>query len=257
MMQSRKMETPILTKAPLSKAPLSKEWPKAVIMDLDGTLIDSAPDIANALNKALIDAEIEPFTLEEVRFMIGGGVPKLVERAFNARELPLEGPKEAQRLEEVISGVMDYYVAAPAIETTIYEGVEFVLKTLCEQGVKVGLCTNKPQNITELALEALNMTAYFDAIVGGTSDTPRKPDPLTLNMCVDQLGLTAEDCLLVGDSGADKGAADAANMAVFLVEYGYYKNPVSELKPDATLPTMTDLLTHLFPELELSEGARA
>ena len=241
----------------MTKAPLTKEWPKAVIMDLDGTLIDSAPDIANALNKALIDADIEPFSLEEVRFMIGGGVPKLVERAFNARELSLEDPKEAKRLQSVIAGVMDYYTAAPAIETTIYEGVEFVLQTLADQGLKVGLCTNKPQNITELALEALGLTKYFDAIVGGTADTPRKPDPLTLNMCVEQLGLAADECLLVGDSGADKGAADAANMSVFLVEYGYYKNPVSELKPDATLPKMTDLLTHLFPEMDVPQEVRA
>lgn len=231
---------------------MQKEWPKAVIMDLDGTLIDSAPDIANALNKALIDADIDPFSLDEVRFMIGGGVPKLAERAFNERELPLD-----DRLQTVIGGVMKHYIAAPAVETTIYEGVEFVLKTLREQGLKVGLCTNKPQNITELALDTLGLTKYFDAIVGGTADTPRKPDPLTLNMCVEKLGLTADDCLLVGDSGADKGAAEAAKMPVFLVEYGYYKNPVAELNPDATLPKMTDLLTHLFPALETSHNVGA
>ncbi len=226
---------------------MQKEWPKAVIMDLDGTLIDSAPDIGNALNKALVDAGIAPFSLDEVRFMIGGGVLKLVERAFEARALPLD-----DRLQSVIDGVMNYYTAEPAVETTVYEGVEFVLNTLKEQRLKVGLCTNKPQNITELVLETLGLTKYFDVIVGSTADTPRKPDPLTINMCVKKLGLNADDCLLVGDSVADKGAAERADMTVFLVEYGYHKNPVAELEPDATLVKITDLLTHLFPALETS-----
>lgn len=223
-----------------------RDWPKAVIMDLDGTLIDSAPDIAAALNLAFQDEGMAPFSLDEVRFMIGGGVPKLVERAFDARQLPHD-----EKLTNVIAGVMKHYSAQPADNTVIYEGVELTLKTLRERGLKVGLCTNKPQSITELALKQLKMTDYFDAIVGGTADTPRKPDPLTLKMCVDQLGMSVDDCLLVGDSGADKGAAAALSMTVFLVEYGYCKTPVSELGPDATLAKMTDLLGMLFPEDEV------
>lgn len=219
------------------------EWPLAVIMDLDGTLIDSAPDIANALNKAIADAGIETFSLEEVRFMIGGGVPKLVERAFDARGLPHD-----EKLQSVIDGVMAYYTEVPAANTTIYEGVELTLRSLREKGIKVGLCTNKPQNITELALGQLGLTSYFDAIVGGTKDTPRKPDPMTLKMAAEQLGIAVDDALLVGDSGADKGAAAALGMTVFLVEYGYSKTPVSELEPDGTLPKMSDLLERLFPE---------
>ncbi len=217
-------------------------WPHAVIMDLDGTLIDSAPDIANALNKAFADAGFETFSLEEVRFMIGGGVPKLVERAFDARGLPHD-----EKMQAVIDGVMIYYTAVPAANTTIYEGVERTLETLKDKGIKVGLCTNKPQNITELVLDQLGLTHYFDTIVGGTKDTPRKPDPLTLKMAIDQLGVSVDDALLVGDSGADKGAASALGMTVFLVEYGYCKTPVADLEPDGTLPKMDDLLERLFP----------
>lgn len=227
----------------MAETPIPKQWPKAVIMDLDGTLIDSAPDIAAALNNALEDENIETFSLKEVQMMIGGGVPKLVERAFDARKLPHD-----KLLKTVIDGVMQHYTAQPANNTIIYQGVEQVLKTLKAEGLKVGLCTNKPQNITELVLDKLNMSGYFDAIVGGTSDTPRKPDPMTLQMCADELGVSVEDCLLVGDSGADHGAATALDMTVFLVEYGYCKTPVSELKPDATLATMPDLLGLLFPE---------
>lgn len=233
----------------MAEATFKKEWPRAVIMDLDGTLIDSAPDIALALNNALVDARIAPYALDEVRFMIGGGVPKLVERAFRGRGLPF-----AERGAGVIAGVLDYYTAAPAGNTTIYQGVEQVLLTLQAQGVKIGLCTNKPQVITEIVLDALQLTSFFGAIVGGTNDTPRKPDPMSLQMCSDQLGVAVDDCLLVGDSPADKGAADALGMAVFLVEYGYCKTPVAELDPDAVLKTMPELLQLLFPELETFDG---
>jgi len=233
----------------VQKSQYKKEWPKAVIMDLDGTLIDSAPDIANALNNAFIDEGLEKFSLEEVRYMIGGGVPKLVERAFDARELPHD-----ERQDKVIAGVLHHYRAQPTANTTIYEGVEHVLQTLRDAGLKVGLCTNKPQDLTELALDNLNLTSYFDAIVGGTADTPRKPDPMTLKMCADQLGVSVDNCLLVGDSGADRGAAEALDMTVFLVEYGYCKTPVSELNPDGVLQTMPDLLTILFPDQDLSHA---
>jgi len=232
----------------VSKKNALKEWPKAVIMDLDGTLIDSAPDIASALNKAFVDVGFEEFSLDEVRYMIGGGVPKLVERAFDARKLPHD-----ERLAQVIDGVLRHYSAQPTANTTVYDGVEHVLQTLKDTGLKVGLCTNKPQDITQIALDNLNLTSYFDAIVGGTPDTPRKPDPMTLQMCVDQLGVSVDDCLLVGDSGADKGAAQALEMTVFLVEYGYCKTPVSELNPDGVLQAMPDLLAILFPEQGLSE----
>ena len=227
-----------------------KEWPKAVIMDLDGTLIDSAPDIANGLNKAFADEGMAAFSLEEVRFMIGGGVPKLVERAFEAR-----GLDDKVLLEQVIGGVMKHYSAQPAANTTIYDGVTRTMQTLRDKGVKVGLCTNKPQTITELALDTLGLTGYFDVIVGGTAETPRKPDPMTLKMAIDQLGLTVDDCLLVGDSGADRGAAEALGMTVFLVEYGYSKKPVADMDPDATLPKMDDLLLLLFPADELQQRA--
>ncbi|GJL99164.1 MAG: phosphoglycolate phosphatase [Rhodomicrobiaceae bacterium] len=226
----------------MSEKTSQKEWPKAVIMDLDGTLIDSAPDIARALNCAFEDEGLSPFTLDEVRFMIGGGVPKLVERAFDARNMTHDEKEQA-----IIDGVLKHYTEAPVDNTVIYEGVEHVLSTLRARGLKVGLCTNKPQDITEVALGQLNMTAYFDAIVGGTADTKRKPDPETLKMCADQLGVDVDDCLLVGDSGADRGAAEALEMTVFLVEYGYCKTPVSELKPDGVLDKMSDLLKILFP----------
>lgn len=226
-----------------------KFWPKAVIMDLDGTLIDSVPDITMGLNGAFVDAGFEPFSIDEVRYMIGGGVPKLVERAFDVRSLPHD-----EKMAEVIAGVMKHYSAKPADNTLIYDGVVLTLKRLAEKGVKVGLCTNKPQSITLKVLDQLGMTAFFDAIVGGTDDTPRKPDPLTLKMCVDQLGLEVDDCLLVGDSGADKGAAEALGMAVYLVEYGYCKTPVAEMKPDATLAEMSDLLKLLFPLDEVTRS---
>ncbi len=220
-----------------------RDWPRAVIMDLDGTLIDSASDIAHALNNSLSDQGIEPFALGEVRLMIGGGVPKLVERAFRARDLHGDA-----RLDQAIEGMLTYYTAVPAERTQIYEGVVDVLTVLRAEGLKVGLCTNKPQHITEKVLEDLGLSAFFDAVVGGTSETPRKPDPLTLKLCVDQLDVSVDDCLLVGDSGADQGAAAALEMSVFLVEYGYSKIPVQELKPDAVLKTMPELLIHLFPE---------
>lgn len=221
-------------------------WPRAVIMDLDGTLIDSAPDIAHALNLSLSEQGIEPFALNDVRLMIGGGVPKLVERAFRARDLVGD-----PRLGATIAAMLDHYSAAPAERTQIYDGVIAVLEALKAAGIKIGLCTNKPQSITEKVLKALALEGYFDAVVGGTEDTPRKPDPTSLQHCVDGLGVAVEDCLLVGDSGADKGAAEALSMMVFLVSYGYSKVPVESLEPDGVLASMDELNTHIFPAREM------
>ena len=220
-----------------------RNWPRAVVMDLDGTLIDSAPDIAHALNQALVDAGIDPFSLNDVRLMIGGGVPKLVERAFKARALVGD-----LRLAPTIDAMLSFYAASPAGRTRIYDGVGRVLEVLKDEGVKIGLCTNKPQSITELVLDELQLTNYFSSIVGGTAETPRKPDPTSLRLCVEGLGFEADDCLMIGDSGADRGAAEALDMAVFLVSYGYSKVPVATLQPDAVLDSMGDLLSHLYPE---------
>lgn len=204
-------------------------WPRAVIFDLDGTLIDSAPDIASALNEVLQRRGLAPFPLERVKEMIGGGIPTLIRRALEAHGVQ---PDDIQPL--VADMLMVY--AARATELTVpFDGAEDLLGRLASDSIKLAICTNKNQEITDIILRDLGLARYFSAIVGARHGLPRKPDPAKLHLILGEFGLAAADAVLIGDSGADAGAAKAAGMTLVLAEFGYCHSPLAQFEPDATI----------------------
>ena len=218
------------------------DWPKAVVFDLDGTLIDSAPDIAHALNRATEKQGIEPFSLDQVKEMIGGGVPQLVRRALFARGLGADG------LMPLVEDFIGFYRETLTTNTRIYEGGRELLEQLCSGGRRLGICTNKNHQLTVEILEQLDLAKYFSSVAGERQGWPRKPDPAPLLEVVAELGASRRDALMVGDSGADVTCARAAKMPVVVVDFGYSRVEPEALGADAVISRLSEL-PHVFARL--------
>ncbi|GAN78921.1 HAD-IA family hydrolase [Acidocella aminolytica] len=184
---------------------------RAVIFDLDGTLIDAALDITSKLNQVLAADGHAPLTLNEVRSMIGDGAKVLVERAFAARGTQAQ----AQNFERF----MTIYAENPVIETVIYEGIIPALETLRDEGRPLGICTNKPMRATQEVLAALDLARFFGAVVGGDSTPYRKPDPRHLAAAL--AGLEVTDAIMVGDHANDMNAAAGLGLPAIFCTWGY------------------------------------
>ena len=202
--------------------------PQAIVWDLDGTLIDSAPDLCRALNAVLVESNCEALAVESVRTMIGNGVAKLVERGFNAAG---RNPTD-EELDAIVLKFMSHYSADPTAHTRMYPGVAEALETLAAASVKQGLCTNKPEAVTRLILQQLGIDQYFLAVVGGDTTYARKPDPEPLRYCIDAMGATASDTVMIGDSAVDAGTARSLRVSIGLVAHGYRDTDVANIKAD-------------------------
>jgi phosphoglycolate phosphatase len=216
------------------------DWPEAVVFDLDGTLIDSAADIGAALNEALANRGLSTFSLEQVKEMIGGGAVKLLERALRAQGLPLDGGG-AMAVEPIVAEFLAIYSRSPVRETTLYPGARELLTRLRNSGLRMGLCTNKPQGVTELIIREMDLARYFACVVGGRENLPRKPHPGGLQAVIAALNAAPGRTLMVGDSAADVGAARAAGVPVAVVSHGYSKTPVGQLGADVVIGGLPDL----------------
>lgn len=211
--------------------------PKAVLFDLDGTLVDSAPDITAAVNELLAGRDLPPLRLDQVKAMIGGGIRKLVERAFAASGTPLLG----SALDEANRVMAPIYRRHLTGRTRLMPCVREVLTHLHLSGIAMGVVTNKPQLAAREILLHFGLTDYLGAIVGGDAVTYLKPAPDALLLALDRLQVEPRDTLMVGDSSADMAAARAAGMAVILLRGGYSQIPVEELGADLVCDSLFDL----------------
>ena len=216
---------------------MTERWPEAVVFDLDGTLIDSAGDIADALNAGLRQMQLAPFSEAEVRLMVGGGARVLVERALTARELAGDTAL-AQRL---YAAFIEVDRTASVARTTVYEFGRELLIDLRRLGVKLAICTNKPAGITEDVLAKLRLRMSFEAVIGGTEALPKKPHPAMLLAALTSLGVDPKRAVMIGDSGADVGAARAGNVPVIIVSHGYSRAPAHELGADLVVNSLADV----------------
>lgn len=212
-----------------------------VIFDLDGTLVDSAPDMHAALNRVLIERGHPAVTLERLRSFVGHGVPTLVRRAMAAVGAAEDG------FDDWHDGYMVCYGEGICVATQPYGGVLDALDTLAARGHRLGVCTNKPQGLTEALLDGLGLGRRFGAVLGGDAGFGCKPDPAPLREVVARLG--GGPAVMVGDSAADIGAAHAAGMPVILYTGGYADPPLDEASADAAFgdwSRLPDLVADAF-----------
>jgi phosphoglycolate phosphatase len=211
------------------------EWPDAVVFDLDGTLIDSAGDIASALNAALAKRGLAPFTVPQVTDMIGGGIPKLVERALLAHGVSRIG------LMPLATDFLRIYRDNLVVKTVLFDGAREMLESLRGQNKRLGLCTNKQHELTIEILKQLDIAHYFSAVIGERLGRPRKPDPAPLRGILTALGVQPKRAVMVGDSAADVGCARAANVACVVVSFGYSKVAPAQLGADTVIGAFSEL----------------
>src|SRR5690606_28728990 len=196
--------------------------PRAVLFDLDGTLIDSAPDIAAATNELLGTYGLPPLTLTQVKTMIGEGVRKLVERAFAASGVPRAEDRRAEA-NRAMAGIYARHLTGL---TELMPGAAEVVAQLHVSGIPLALVTNKPQLAARSVLLHFHLAERFSVIVGGDAVERGKPSPDPLLFALEQLGVAPADALMVGDSVSDVAAARAAGVPVIVVRGGYTRVPV-------------------------------
>lgn len=188
-------------------------WP-AVLFDLDGTLVDSATDIAEAVNRLLEELGLARVPEATIRGWIGEGARKLLATALAHAGSDLEADALFERF-------MVHYADTLLLAPALYPDVVETLDALRADGVRLAVCTNKPVRFVPPLLDALGIADRFEAVVGGDSLAWRKPDARPLLHLADIFGRTPAECLMVGDSETDFAAAQAAGMPVVLVSYGY------------------------------------
>jgi phosphoglycolate phosphatase len=210
---------------------------RAVLIDLDGTLVDSAPDLAVAANRMLAQLDAAPLPLATVRGFIGKGVANLVRQALATTD-DLKHVDEAHAL-----ALFDrHYTECNGRHSALYPGVLEGLSTLEWLGYPLACVTNKPRAYTMALLDAMGLSAYFGAVVSGDAGTALKPDPAPLLRACDQLGVQPAFGVMVGDSEADAIAANRAGMPVYLVRYGYHGAAgLAALHCDGLIDTITEM----------------
>jgi len=212
-------------------------YPDAVVWDLDGTLIDSAPDLADALSRLLREQGHPGLDEDQVRTMIGNGVEKLILRGFAAVDARIP----TEQLSLLVSRFLLIYSASATHRTRLYDDAIAVLHHFQGAGLHQGICTNKPEAITRQILADLSIADVFDVIVGGDTTAAKKPDPLPLRTCMEALDVDAERCVLIGDSGVDVRTAQAINMPVGIVSFGYARERVEDIGADFIIDKLASL----------------
>jgi phosphoglycolate phosphatase len=191
---------------------------RAVLLDLDGTLVDTAPDLGAAANAMLADLGCPPLEIERVREFIGGGIAVLVRRVLEAA---LGEEAAAPRLGAALERFEQHYARANGRFSAPFPGVEEGLRAMRAQGLKLGCVTNKPLRFAEPLLARFELLEALDALVAGDSTGAKKPDPGPVLEACRRLGVPPVACVLIGDSAHDALAACSAGTAFLAVPYGY------------------------------------
>ncbi|MDH0445768.1 phosphoglycolate phosphatase [Stutzerimonas stutzeri] len=214
--------------------------PRLVMFDLDGTLMDSVPDLAAAVDKMLMLLGREPAGIERVRDWVGNGSRVLVRRAL-AGQLDHDGVAD-ELADEALALFMQAYSGGHEL-TTVYPGVRECLDWLREREVKLAIITNKPAQFIEPLLEEKGLTGYFDWLVGGDTLPQQKPDPAALFWVMDKAGVAPSESLFVGDSRNDVRAAKAATVRCVALTYGYnHGEPIADEQPALVLDDLRELV---------------
>lgn len=218
---------------------VSPQGRSAVVFDLDGTLVDSAPDIAAAINAVLDEAGRRALSLDEVRGMVGDGTSALVSRALAAADGGIE-PAQAV-LSPLVARFRTVYEACATDETRPYPGAVDAIRALDTAGYRMALCTNKPDRPARAILEAFGLAPFINAVVGGESAPARKPDSRHLSAVLDLMGARPDTAVMVGDGINDVLVARALGVPVVLASFGFSRS--------APEPHTADAVIHRFDQL--------
>jgi len=217
--------------------------PKLIMIDVDGTLVDSVPDLAYCIDEMMQKLGLQKWGEVKVRHWVGNGIPKLVERA-------LSGELEGRPIKEVFNVAypifLDLYEDNNAQRSYLYDGVREGLDYLISQGYQLGCVTNKSEQFTHPLLKVLGIFNDFKIIISGDTLAKRKPDPMPLLYCAERFNLKPEECLMLGDSVSDVKAARAAGFDIICMSYGYnHGNDIADENPDLVIDSMSQLSDHL------------
>jgi len=211
---------------------------KAVVIDLDGTLLDTAPDLAEAANRMLAELQLPPIKEALLKTYIGNGVARLIKRVLT-RDMNAE--PDAALFAKAQPVYEKHYVVVVSLNSRPYPGVMDGLKALKQAGYRLACITNKAEKFTLPLLKDTGLSGYFELVLAGDTLPMKKPDPMPLIYACEKFGVAPDEMLLIGDSLNDTQAARAAGCYVFCVPYGYNRGQnVNELDLDAVVDTLID-----------------
>lgn len=210
---------------------------ETVVFDLDGTLVDTLPDIEAAANRALAAEGRRPLTSDEIRQLIGSGGRVLMKNAFRATG----EPASEARIDAAFAAYIAAYEQAPVAGSALFPGVHAALDGLLARGTRLAVCTNKPEGLAETVLETFGLAGYFAGVVAGDTLPARKPSPEPLLEAVARVGGAGRSAAMVGDSPIDADAARAASIPFIAVSFGYSPVPASALGADAVIDGYDEL----------------
>jgi phosphoglycolate phosphatase len=203
----------------------------AIIFDLDGTLIDTAPDLVATLNVILAREGMAPVAYDTARNFVGGGAKLMLARGIEADGRTVDGGK----LDQMFQDFIGYYADNVAVHSRPFPGLIEALDTLAARGFRLAVCTNKLEHLSLLLLNELKLTHRFVAICGQDTFGIQKPDPEVLRRTIAAAGGDIHQAIMVGDSETDILTAQAAGIPVIAVDFGYSDRPVSEYAPDRVI----------------------
>jgi phosphoglycolate phosphatase len=221
---------------------------RTIVFDLDGTLVDTAPDLIDALNHVLDREGLPPVPLEAARNMIGAGARRLIERGLEADGRHVRPDDIARMTTDFIA----YYADHIAVSSRPFEGLEEALDRMATRGYRFAVCTNKLEWLSKRLLDELGLSNRFAAICGADTFGVSKPDPAILRQTVACAGGQLASAIMVGDAGTDIGVARRAGIPVIGVDFGYTDTPMADLNPDRLIKHMLELPGAVEDLIEIS-----
>ncbi len=219
--------------------------PTTIVFDLDGTLIDTAPDLVESLNHTIASRDLAPVGYEDLTHLVGQGARVMIQRAFALRGAPLSEEQIPALLERFI----DHYEASMPGKSRPYPGLIAALERLRSAGYILAVCTNKMERLAGPLIERLELTPYFSAITGGDTFAFRKPDPAHILATVERAGGSPGKALMIGDSVNDILAARNGNIPSIAVPFGYSDVPVDTLGASHLIQHFDELTVSLVERL--------
>jgi phosphoglycolate phosphatase len=213
-----------------------------IVFDLDGTLVNTAPDLLNALNHVLVEAGLKPVDLSTINTMIGHGAKAMIVKGMAAQG----AEPDADRMDVLFDQFLAYYDENIAVGSRPFENALEALQALTDEGAILAVCTNKRQHSTDRLLEALQISEKFSAIIGADSVPDRKPHGDHILLTVDRAGGKRSRAIMVGDSRTDERAARNAGLPFVFVPFGYETETVDQIAPDVVVSNYSELVPALL-----------